>query len=74
MIQGVGIYEWPDGRVWYSKYCSLILEVGLKIKCTVEENIYGRMESVMMESISMIRNVVLAYSIGLMENNSKVNG
>jgi len=74
MIHGVGKYEWPDGRVWYSKYCSLILEVGLKIKCTAEGNIYGKMESVMMESINMIKNVVLVYSIGPMENNSKVNG
>ena len=74
MIHGIGKYEWSDGRVSYRKYCSLILEVGLKVKCTVEENIYGKMGNVMMGNISTIKNVVLVYFIGLMENNFKVNG
>ena len=53
---------------------SPIMVVGSTIKCTEEESIFGKMESVMMGNINAIRSKALVFFTGLMENNTRVIG
>lgn len=45
--------------------------VGIRIKCMVGENTFGKMENVMMVNINMTKNLALVCFTGLMVNNTK---
>ena len=66
--------------IFTEKECTLgqtrgsIMDNGLTIKCTEREFSLGKMVEDMMESISMIRNKVMVYLLGLMEENMRVIG
>ena len=50
------------------------MEIGLKEKCTVKENIHGLTGEVMKESILKIKNKDMGYILGLMVVSMMENG